>query len=146
VYDHLGVGRECIYHRRTDTVEPARDLVPALVAAELAAYIRNTYPMPDYGKSAWANLLSGHSEVVYRYRRECKPELVNQYNRDGVKLVPVAKFPPDGWTPPITREQFWERFPYIAPELGPEPDDGGLFERVMRRILGSSDAESCDLS
>lgn len=109
----------------------AIELLGERLAAELIEHVRKVYPMPSYGPSVWANLLSGNYEVVYRYRLEFRPEHVNQYNSDGRRLVVEAKFPPADWRAPITREEFWERFPYKEPALGPEPDDGGLFERTI---------------
>lgn len=88
----------------------------------------------EYAYGFWQELLTGGKEIVFSWRAECRPEWVNENNKDGRRTFPDEVFPPRGWMPPLTREQFWELFPYRDPEPGPEPDDGGLFDRVMALI------------
>lgn len=122
----------------------AVELLGMSLAVELIAHVRSVYPMPDYGPTVWCRLLSGQYDVVYRWHiKEGPDKTISIRNRDdeeiivnlsGRTLIAEGRFPPPGWSPPITREQFWERFPYREPAPDPEPDDGRLFDRVMAAI------------
>lgn len=48
------------------------------------------------------------------------------YNNDGRYLHDLDIWPPEGYVPPLTREEYKKRFPSIE-----EPDDGGLLDRIL---------------
>ncbi|AMV29313.1 hypothetical protein VT84_33265 [Gemmata sp. SH-PL17] len=57
-------------------------------------------------------------------------------SNDGRYLVVTDRWPPDGYTPVMTREEFRAKFEtkgmfWRPPTDLPEPDDGGLFERTI---------------
>ena len=64
------------------------------------------------------------------------PAKVNSVNTDGRYLADRSVWPPAGYVPPLTADQFDREFPAPDHKAGvgpdaPEPDDGGLYERVM---------------
>ncbi len=69
----------------------------------------------------WERVLTG-GEVVYGWRP----------NPSGKGVVPerVCRLDPA----PMTVGEFRARFPFAEPPEGPEPDDGGLFERTIGRL------------
>lgn len=102
-------------------------LLGAAVAGEVIAYVRRTYPMPDYGLFVWSELLTGLKSVTLRMRAEPNPTPETPHR---VRMVVEHAFPPAGWAPPLTRDQFWALFPYKEPALGPD-DPTGLFDRTI---------------
>jgi hypothetical protein len=59
-----------------------------------------------------------------------------EMKNDGWYVVPTATWPPPGYAPPMTREEFNARFKFHHLSVRPaedlsEPDDGGLFERTV---------------
>lgn len=79
--------------------------------------------------------LTSTDEIVLCQELRFDPARIRQYNPDGRYLVVTESWPPKGFSPPLTRAEFQERFPKFDHRQGsvnsPEPDDGGLFERVM---------------
>lgn len=79
-----------------------------------------------YGYTFWQGVLTG-DRVVFSWKRVDDPTTTT-----GWRCVEAEAFQLN--PPPLTKAQFWELFPYKVPELGPEPDDGGLFEHVMASL------------
>jgi len=96
------------------------------------------------------NVFSSSESYVENFIQECvttcvphslKYELrydqarINKYNPDGRFLVTVEHWPPPNYVPPMTREQYLARFPRLDHRYGDanaaEPDDGGLFEKLL---------------
>jgi hypothetical protein len=70
------------------------------------------------------------------------PAKVNSTNTDGRYVVPSKTWPPPGYTPVMTPDEFAERFGlkgyfWTAPKDLPEPDDGGLFESTIGQLRKS---------
>lgn len=72
----------------------------------------------------------------------------SQWNPKGIRyrLEVTAAWPPAGYVPVMTREEFDARFQlkhifWTTPTDLPEPDDGGLFERVMG-MLGAGRSQA----
>lgn len=108
-------------------------------AKELAASL-DKYP-PSYRREYWRQMLAGIGRHVLKLECRTDPERANQWNRDGRYVVESSVWPPADYSPVLTAEEFDRRFPaWDRGELGtghidyPEPDDGGLFERVMARL------------
>jgi len=80
--------------------------IPAEVVARLHLYRMETFPEAA-GVSFWCNVLSG-KKYVFGYKvvgqKQTPYGLMNQVVEDG-------SWPPEGWTPPFTREQLrhWQR-------------------------------------
>lgn len=100
------------------------------------AAIRKTYPSHTYWADAWKSLLTKGHRVIFGWVSVPGLSPITQWNKDGSKTVPTGAFPPDGWAPPLSPDKFNAMFPIVEarPLAGPEPDDGGLFDRVMERI------------
>lgn len=96
--------------------------------SDLRQYIRSVYPMPDYGRIVWKTLLTGRKNLEFCFRREATTA-----NNLGFTLIPERVFPPVGFTP-ITDSEFETRFPSKFDHH--EPDDGGLFERIIKLVKG----------
>jgi hypothetical protein len=67
------------------------------------------------------------------------PARVNATNREGRYVVPSKTWPPAGYTPVMTQDEFTERFGlrghfWTSPKDLPEPDDGGLFESTIGQL------------
>lgn len=101
--------------------------------ADLVAYVRHTYPMPDYGRMVWAELLTRGTPRVYRWELRFDPARINPNNSDGRYMVPAAGWLAEGAPPPLTREQFDAAFPKEPPPPAPL-DDGGLYERLTQAL------------
>jgi hypothetical protein len=114
--------------RYAETVLSAEDF------AGLVEYSRRTYAsLHTYGYSFWQEVLTGGRRVVMGFRQVDDPTC-----KLGFRLVPTVELPRTGWVAPLTRDEFWARFPYREPELGPD-DPAGLFDQVMS-ALGCSRA------
>lgn len=114
---------------------------------KLYAYAHKTYPKvfgclggKEYHRSFWRARLTTAERLDVEFHGETYQGEPSQWNPSGVKfrLVVDLAFPPGGWVPPLTPEQFDAMFPTSEPELGPEPDDGGLFELVMAALTKES--------
>jgi hypothetical protein len=79
----------------------------------LDAYRWHTFPA-DHGYGFWRDVLTSSRQVVFGYRREEHAGKVN--------VVPTEYWPPEGYQPPLTVEQFYAKFPYRDPEPVPNPD------------------------
>lgn len=116
----------------------ARTLFPAEVVEPAIEYVRKTYPMPDYGRNVWGNFLAGQNRVAVVLHAEPDPR-PGMPNR--VKVVEDVVFPPVGWAAHVSRDEFNRRFPRLDHARGvptdDEPDDGGLFDRVMAALKGA---------
>jgi hypothetical protein len=94
----------------------------------LKAHAVKTYPdYLGYGYGFWQRVLTGE-EIVYGWQR------VENRKPGEPAVVPSATCRLD--PAPLTRDQFFELFPYADAPLGPEPDDGGLFERTIGQLGG----------
>lgn len=92
----------------------------------LRAYQRSTFgDTTGYGYTFWEGVLTGTKRVVYDWRR-----VEDTTKTCGFRVEEAGAFPPAGWTAPLTRDQFWERFPFKEPELGPD-DPQGLFNQTI---------------
>jgi hypothetical protein len=111
----------------------AATFIPAEDLAAIIQHMRHTYPMPAFGPTVWCGILCG-KQYVYRLRVEFRPELVNQWNRDGRTAVPDGSWPPTGWTPPHTPDSFWEMFPYHDAKPEDLPDDG-VYEKLQVALM-----------
>lgn len=74
-------------------------------------------------------------------RAEGDPRPPIEVKNDGRYLVVTETWPPPGYTPVMTHEEFRSRFElrsifHRAPTDLPEPDDGGLFERTIGTLTG----------
>jgi hypothetical protein len=108
----------------------ARKLLGEEMFDHLAAYCYKVYPGPDYWMGFWGDVITGGKRVVYKQHLEFDPARVTQWNSDGRHLVEDAVFPPGGWTPPMTREQWEETFGVERYRRLPQPDDGGLAQKL----------------
>ena len=67
----------------------------------LDAYRKRTYPAsPGHGVTFWIQRLTTTERVVYHWTR-----VPDETKKLGVRLVEKGTFPPDGWTPPLTRDE-----------------------------------------
>lgn len=111
----------------------ARSLFPAEVVEPAIEYCRKTYPMPDYGRSVWSDFLEGRKRIAVKLHAEPDPAIPGR-----VKIVEDVVFPPVGWNDPVDHSDFERRFPTLDHSRGvrvdDEPDDGGLFERVLAML------------
>jgi hypothetical protein len=106
----------------------ARELLGPEVAERLRAKARKIYrDYYGYAYSFWCGVMTTPERVVFAMIPNPEPG-----GRPAV--IPVDFWPPDGHVPPMTRDQFHARFPYKDPPLEQEPDDSGLFERVMAAV------------
>lgn len=115
----------------------AVELVGPEYAAKMTEHVRRVYPMPGYGASVWCGLLTGNTkvEIIDRVERLGSQPFAWVNCNTGEPMTTTiqkikmhsTKWPPEGWTPPITREQFYARFPYEDKAIE-SPDDGGLAE------------------
>jgi hypothetical protein len=105
----------------------------------LAEYAARTYPTYVGKLGGWEHHWSFWMECmctgrnVNGWRLEFDAKKKNQYNPDGRYLVTVPIFPPEGYKPVATREEINQLLPVIEAPTE-EPDDGGLFDRVMRAM------------
>ena len=107
----------------------ARTLLGEETFLRLRDFSRHCYQdITGYGYGFWLEVLSGEKVVVFEWRR------IPADNTLGFSAVPVLSFPPEGWTPVISKAEFYARWPYAIPPDMEEPDDGGLFERVMAAL------------
>lgn len=111
---------------------------------DLKTYADKTYPKfvgklggHEYHRSFWSECLTMIRPVIIKQHLEFDPARITNYNHDGRYLVVDKVFPPEGWRPPLTRETFQALFPIHDPPLGPEPDDHGLFDKIMTAIQSS---------
>lgn len=111
-------------------IEPeARRLLGDGWYAKLLHYCRRTFS-PGYWYGFWCGVLSGDKEVVFGFTKVDDPAA-----KLGFRMVPAEVFPPPGWVPAMTKAEFYERWPYKEPALGPEPAESvELFAEVMARI------------
>lgn len=105
----------------------ARSVLGVEAFDKLAAHSRRTYRnQAGYGYSFWCGVLTERTEIAFAWER-----FDDATTSLGYRLKPSDSFPPVGYVPPLTRAEFFERFPYIEFQNSDEPDDGGLFARVM---------------
>ncbi|TXH18696.1 MAG: hypothetical protein E6R03_01755 [Hyphomicrobiaceae bacterium] len=97
-----------------------------------------------YIESVFARALTTTDEIVLCQELRFDPARVRQYNADGRYLVVTESWPPPGFTPPLTRAEYQERFPKFDHRHGSsedfEPDDDGLFDRLISTLHGSRSA------
>jgi hypothetical protein len=82
-----------------------------------------------YAYGFWCDVLTGGKRFPMGLTREPDPT-----TKLGFRVRPVDEQPPAEWVAPLTRDLFWAMFPYAEAAEGPEPDDGGLFERTIGRL------------
>jgi hypothetical protein len=129
IHEHqspIGPGVRGLEAMQRNCVEQfARQVFGAEAVGRLLARIADRTPEMAYG--FWCRLLTGAERQIMEYRREDAPELTLGY-----RVVPAETIPAAGFVPPLTKEQFYERFPYKAADLGPEPETADdLFDAVM---------------
>jgi hypothetical protein len=123
-YDQAGRGLRWIELHHIERY--ARSVLPAEDFAKLQEYERRTYRCVSYGYSFWAEVLSGEKRVDLGWTRIDDPT-----SSLGFRCVPTETIPAAGWQAPLTKAEFYARFPYERPE--PEPhDDGGTAEAYAR--------------
>lgn len=104
----------------------ARTVLGEAVAEELRAHAHRVYDnYASYGYGFWQEALTSGNKIVFAWERTPDPTA-----SIGYRATPARFFPPEGWAPPLSREEFWARFPYKEPELGPD-DPAGLFARTI---------------
>jgi hypothetical protein len=88
-----------------------------------------------YIEGSFRHALTTTTRVVLRYELRYDPARINTYNTDGRYLVDADVWPPEGHTPAMTAAEYEARFPRLDHKNGTaetaEPNDGGLFDRVM---------------
>jgi hypothetical protein len=115
--------------------------LPRLVGPEMGAAIweyalrvfdRNT-PFID---SFMAECLTTAERQVLRHELRYDPAKINRYNSDGCYLVDALVWHPA--QPVMSRDEYRAMFPQFDHVAGvrtdDEPDDGGLFDRMMQRL------------
>lgn len=107
----------------------AAKFIDAETLAKLEEYRVRTYP-PDHGYEFWQDVLTGGRKIVYACHGEPDPT-----KTFGFRYVEDAVWPPPGWTPPLTKEQFYEMWPYDKPELKQYQDFRGAVDpwNLMRK-------------
>ncbi len=106
------------------------------VADKLWAQAIRVYETKEaYIEGVFIKALTTTDEIVLRQELRFDPSRVRQYNPDGRYLVVTESWPPSGFVPPLSRAEYQERFPKFDHRYGTsetfEPDDGGLFDRLM---------------
>src|ERR1700722_7074810 len=91
----------------------ARAHLPADTFTGLHAYAYRVYPPGESGYkiSFWSGILTGRQKVVFSVQRishgfrdgEIQPGIFSKIEK--VQLIEDGVFPPEGWTPPFSREQ-----------------------------------------
>lgn len=81
-------------------------------------------------------VLTSDQVVQWDVELRFDPARVNAVNTDGRYLADRSVWPPAGYVPPLTPAEFDRQFPAPDHKHGvgrdaPEPDDGGLYERVI---------------
>lgn len=103
----------------------ASTIIPAEAFARMKAHWRRTYSgNPTYGYTFWKGVLTGE-RVVFGWKAFDDPTV-----RGGRRLVEDGAWPPEGWTPPLTADEFYQRFPFADDVPRDAPDDGGLAARL----------------
>jgi hypothetical protein len=105
---------------------------------KIIAYIERVYP-EDYRLRTLGELVCGKKKIALNYRLAFDPSRIKPMNPDGRYLIEEDVFPPEGWVSPVDPAEFNQRFPlqWYTKENLTEPDDAGLFDRVMS-ILATS--------
>jgi hypothetical protein len=99
------------------------------VAERLKAKAIQTFgsSYPNYAYGFWESVLTGQAVVIAWHRIEdAAAPLGCRVVSDEYRLT----------DPPYTVQTFRAAFPVGACELGPEPDDGGLYEKVLSAFQG----------
>lgn len=92
--------------------------------AGMLAYVRKTYPMPDYGKSVWHDILTGEPKG-FAFELRYDPARITRYNADGRYLAEIGKTVGHY----MTAAEFDKRFSY-EPAPPALIDDGGAADRL----------------
>lgn len=115
------------------------------IPADVVERLRPSAMSPELQVSSWLDVLKGERRVL-RVREECGP---TKYGFP--LLVPDEVWPPEGWVPPLTREEarglFWQRCKacgWHAPgqrECGPPlVNDEDEIMKALERALGKGGA------
>lgn len=121
----IGLGAKGLKWLKLRAIERlAAELLGAEVTAKLVAYVRGTYPMPDYGYQVWGGILTG-KRIEFGFQRV--------ENRQTGQPAVVCTDSHERAV--MTKADFWARFPYedIEPE---KHEDGGAmaaFDAAMAR-------------
>jgi hypothetical protein len=115
--------------------------LPILVGSEMGTAIWD-YALRVFGRSTpyinsyIAECLTTADRKVLRHEVRYDPARVNKYNPDGRYLVDALVWHPA--EPVMTRDEYRAMFPQFDHVAGvrtdDEPDDGGLFDRMMQRL------------
>ena len=94
---------------------------------------------PTYVQDRYRTALCTCNEIILARELRFDPAKVNQWNSDGRHVVTTEAWPPPGYAPVMTREEFSDLFPIflhsVRPtQAQPEHDDGGLFDRIMKTL------------
>lgn len=98
-------------------------------------YANRVFPAESYIEQFIQECLTTCVSHSLKYELRYDAARINKYNPDGSYLVAVESWPPPNYVPPMTREQYLERFPKLDHRHGDtnavELDDGGLLERIL---------------
>lgn len=81
-----------------------------------------------YGYTFWADALTGEKVIVFAWHR------IPADNTLGFSAVPSDQFPTPDWVAPMTKAEFYARWPYTDPAEQEMPESVELFERFMHAM------------